>query len=276
MINKYVNLDGEKNGIVMRISDKVPTKNGFKRKNSYVCHRDGNIKLFTNFDIAKLNQALYYKNCIVEYSFAIGKKTIPFYKCTKFEDGYHYIDLEEDARYIIHEKKEYKIIRNGYIVFEDGDVNRCEKKYGFKRRKELMLYISDMVKSILRNENDKLREKNIGITKIKKINDSELILSVYGSTAKIHILTNSRLMDVNQERKQNNIRAIPFSKDMDKFTTMYVYADKDYFDPINNNAEEKVELIINAIVDQLIEEMPELKTKFVGIEFTGYVNVMED
>lgn len=276
MINKYVNLDGEKNGIIMKVSNKTSGKNGFKRKNNYVCHRDGNIKLFSNFDIVKLNKILYYNNCNVEYLFSIDKKTIPFYKCTKFEDGYHYIDLEENTRYIIHEKKEYKIIRNGYLVFEDGDINRCDKKYGFKRRKELMLYISDMVKSILKNENDILRKKNIGITKINKINDSELILSVYRSTAKIHILTNSRLMDMNQERKLNNIRAIPFSKNMDKFTTMYVYADKDYFDPINNNAEEKVELIINAIVDQLVEEIPELKTKFVGIEFTGYVNVMED
>ena len=89
-------------------------------------------------------------------------------------------------------------------------------------------------------------------------------------------MNNSRLMDINQERKEQNLRAIPFLKNMDKFTTMSIFVTKDYLDPINNNSEEKADTIINELIDTLNDNMPELKTKLVNVEFTGYVNIMED
>lgn len=273
MINKKVILDGVSNGVLVKLIN--PKTNRF----DYATRKNGEPRLFKNFKIAKLNADFYFKNYKHRYIFKIGDKYISFNDCISINNSYQYIDNNDGIRYIITEEKEYKIIYDGYIVFEDGDTKRTDKKNGFKKQKELMLYITDICGRILRNSSDSLWEKNIFISSIKKKENfkySEIIVSLGNSTAKIHIMNNSRLMDINQERKEQNLRAIPFLKNMDKFTTMSIFVTKDYLDPINNNSEEKADTIINELIDTLNDNMPELKTKLVNVEFTGYVNIMED
>ena len=160
----------------------------------------------------------------------------------------------------------------GEVTSKDIDdmVKEIEKKYGIKRQKELMNIVSDICTDILCKNDD------ITIDKIVKKSSKELILRLKGSSGRIHIMSNSHLMDINQERKEEGNRAFPFVKQMDKFTTLYVFITKDKSEPFRINTDDNINILLNCIVESLQVNIPETNPKYIPVEYNGYINLMED
>ena len=259
--NEFVTLDGENYGI---------TVESVGKKTKFVSFKDDTVRIFKNLDIAKIITKDIVCSNKARYYFYLDGKTVPLDNCIYYNGKYQYIDREENIRYIIQEFKEFKTLSVGYLCFEDGDTVRCEKKYGIKRQKELMNIVSDICTDILCKNDD------ITIDKIVKKSSKELILRLKGSSGRIHILSNSHLMDINQERKEEGNRAFPFVKQMDKFTTLYVFITKDKSEPFRINTDDNINILLNCIVESLQVNIPETNPKYIPVEYNGYINLMED
>lgn len=258
METKMIKLDGAKSGIAVESI----TESGRK----FVKYKN-EIRLFKNLELAKVTCRDIVGGYRCRYYIIHEGKKILMSKCYCTEHSYHYIDQENQIRYIFMDDVTYKATTIGYLVFEDGDTVRCDKKYGFKRQKQLMNYVADMLSMIVCD--------NGVIDRIERTANSDIIVHVKNTTGRIHILSNSRLMDINQERKLQELRCIPFLKEMDKFTTLYLYAMKNMYEPLRIETDDILNGLIDQIVDLLKENIPETLPKFIEVEYSGYIN-MED
>lgn len=258
MNTNYVLFDGNDYGIAVEYVSAVGKQ--FIRYNKA-------IRLFKSLELAKVICRAMVEGCHCNYYISARGKLIPLSDCLVKNNEYYYIDLNEaiPVRTIFKDNIVKKITNIGYLVFEDGDTTRCDKKYGYKRCKVLMNYVTDMATNILENQGE--------IISIEKLSNSELVLHMKNTTGEIHIVSNSRLMDINQERKSKSERAIPFIKEMDKFVTLYVYAIKDCFEPLRIDSNAQMIEVMTQILHMLQDNIPEALPKFVDVEFSGYINI---
>lgn len=264
--NEIIALDGDANGIAVKIV------NSEGKGNFLYCNKDGNrkqVRLFPNLAVAKvITKSIVSDYIRLEYFFVVGNKTMSFDRAQKIGNSYQVYD--NDTRYIITEDKTAKTIKLGYLVFENGDQIRIDKKLGNKKQKELLKRIRDVATSILcENDQD-------GIVNIYN-KSNEYVIALKNYTAKIHILTNSKLMDINQARKEENKHCFPFKKEMDKFTTFYVYATKDMIEPIRLDTEKSVDTVLDYIVSDLnmYQSETDPEVRFVPVSYNGFITIDE-
>ena len=260
MIKEYVNIDGQKSGILVKI------KNDSKKPN-YIVGKDKKPRLFYNLEVAKLISTTAIPNASFEYFICVGKIIVPIDNCQRFDNVWQFIYNEK--LYIVKEYNLRKTTSLGYICFENGATQRCDKKYGSDRQFELMKIIRDVLSGIICEKGE------YGITSIKK-HSKEYIVQVRGTTGKIHILHNCKLMDINQAKRAKSEKCLPFRKEMDKFTTFYVYTDKDISEPLRNDAEGKLSTILQYIVDDLQSYYSDLNPEYVPVNYSGYIEFTED
>ena len=259
MKTKIIQLDGVTTGIAVALAT---------NKKKFIKYKD-KIRLFKNLNLAKTScRDLASGDRLTYYVVKEDGVKIPLSSCYRTKHSFEYIDTKEDTRYIFRDETTLTATGLGYLIFEDGDIIRCDKKYGFRRQKELMNYIIDMA-SIMLSNNDK-------IISVEKKNYNHAILTMKNSTGQIHIVFNSKLMDINQGRKERGERSIPYIKKMDKFTTLYFYCIKDAFEPSRINSKGIMNDTIYQILDMLCENVPETSPKIQEIEFNGYVNIAEE
>lgn len=258
MIKKNIKLGTDGNGIIVEVSN-----------NKYFHDKDGNTKVFANLEIAKEVSKIFLPSASThrKYYFLIDKKIIALDDCTKMQDYYQYINGDEV--YYIEETCNSAVISIGYLCFENGDTVRCDKKYGMLRVKELMKYIRDISINFLANNYN-----NYGLKKIIKSN-KEYILVHKDSSLKIHILQNSKLMDINQKRKEEGKNVLTFDKVYDKYTTFYVYTTRDVAEPTNKVDSYNVGLdIISFLVEDLAAEYPDITPKYIPLDLPNMKKII--
>lgn len=260
METKIVQLDGANAGIAVEV---------IANKRRFVRYKD-NIRIFKNLELAKVTCNRLTGECgnRAEYYIVTKDLRIPISKCYITKHSFEYLDITNNIRYIFRNEVNLTATQLGYLVFEDGDIIRCDKKYGYKRQRDLFNYVLDMASEMV--------SENFLVTKVERKNMNHIILRIRNSTGAIHIISNARLMDINQARKANGERCIPYIKQMDKFTTLFFYCVKDSFEPTRINS---IEIMDEAIVDlsvRLQNNIPETSPKIVDVEFSGYINIEED
>ena len=150
----------------------------------------------------------------LSFVFADSKKVIQFEEAEKI--GNYYLIPEEDDFLYLKECKLEKVESIGYIVFENGDEGKIKTKGHPKdRNNEYLAQIKKTIKHIMRDGQD--------IESVSVDSNGHICLNIPHSTGKVHICTNSQLIDLNIERKSSGIRVLPFEKDMDKYLTFYIY-----------------------------------------------------
>lgn len=233
-------LNKPNSGIVVKLEYKATeNKNGKKIKSVSKCsnfitintpeNNEKKIRIFDNLEIAKLIVSERNNPAVENATYYIYREDgtmIDVKKCFKDKNNvYHYFDKENDIKYEIELEPSKKILNYGYIIFENGDTERTEKAEGAKKRRKYFEELSDICNyQIMKNLPN--WASRIILTK------NEIVLPIRCTTAEIHIMTNSRLMDINQERKSKGNYAIPFNKGMDKFTTFFYYIAKERSEPI--------------------------------------------
>lgn len=257
MENKMAVLDGKTNGFIIYLKD----RKSFMLKN-------GSPRLFKNLELAKTFCSVIYKKFTpLEYKIFlyVDGKSIDFDYVSKREDHYEVYTLS--GKYYVFESVENRVTNLGYYVFEKGDTERCDKKYGEKRSKELYRNIRHTISDIFRYIN--IDPSIESITK----EDGHLVVNIKDSTAKIHFLYNSEIMDLNQARKEENKRCLPYDKAMDKYTTIYSYATVDNSEPEGFGSKEKINKMIDYIIDYLKDSYSDIDPHYVPVEFKGIITL---
>ena len=253
MIRQHVKLNGEDNGIVIEVG-----------RGHYFHSKTGETRLFKNLEIATSVSNVFLNNTDNrKFFFSIGKKIIPLESCQKIGNAYQYFD-DNDTILCIEETKVAKVTSIGYLVFEDGDTVRCDKKYGMNRVNELMKSVRDDLTQIFCENNQESAIRNIYNHKNK-----EYIIASRDTSARIHILTNSYLMDINQARKAKGDKVLIFDKQMDKFTTLFVYSTKLIDEAVKVDALGVSNNIISYLVQDMQDIYPEAKCKYVSMDLAG-------
>ena len=270
---KVVTLDGNNNYIAVNVITKDKMRSLYPLK----IHKDSDETYkFTNFEIAKFTaHKILDPSKKVEYIFHIGNNEFDMNDTQKIGSHYQYYDNDRGIKYFINDKKTYRVTKAGYICFEHGEEKFCDKEYGIKRQAELMNWLLEVIdRNIAAN-------KAVGLLSREKISNREYVLKVKDSTARIHLLTNSRLMDWNQDRKEKGMICLPYNRGIDKFITFAVYVAKDIQERMYFDTDKKSFQIINDIVTDLRNDLPgtqldEINPVWVETEFHGYFRINEN
>lgn len=255
-----VELNGTTNGIAVMVTY-LNTKN--KR---FLINKDGDIRLFPNLKVAKaVAKTVTGVQSHIEYWIIAEDKKYPMSSAYKRHGNYKIIDKETNEVITIRENYQYKASNFSYIVFENGDSVRCDKKYGQRRLSELFELIASAIELSFVDNFD---EFGIEYTDVYR---GEFVIHLRNCTGKIHIATNANLMDINQCRKEDGLKAFPFVKSMDKFTTFYTYVSRDISEPTRFNSEDKAMKQLKKIVDHLYEVDPDSEPKLAKVNYNGFV-----
>lgn len=264
---KHVVLDGKSNGICIWIYG----------NENFILNKDGSIKLFTSLKLARTYLAVV-ENIKNPYSYhvyiKIGDLKIDIECAGKVmnipemsdDKEYYSFYLENGDRYFCSESVTEKVTSIGYYVFENGDSERTAKEIGYKKEKMLKKAIKKCAENVLLYPN-----QDATIDSETKDRYGNLCFTIKNTTAKIHICFNSQIMDINQERKEDSNRCIPYDKSMDKFSTIFCFATQDMNEPVGFGSKEKTNTVIRYIKELLEDEYPELDPRYIPISFNGVI-----
>lgn len=186
--------------------------------------------------------------------------------------------IVDDMCYYIKENKVDTVKSIRYFVFENGDSERTEKTYGRKRNKALM-------RLIIKAATEYLYTSGI-LSGVKRVSPDEIEISFKNSSARMHVMTNGLISNINKIRKENNeglqpqfTRCIPFDNSLDKYTTIFSFVTKNIMEPdgfgymsdIDNDIERCYQYIENYILDLSIEDSKFSTFKYRPIEFNGTI-----
>ena len=176
------------------------------------------VRLYKQFNTARIVARSIAGSNPRSYYFFIGNKQFSLDYSQKVEDHWEIYTL--DCLYKIYEDKSTYAYDFWYLVFENGDQNQYDKEYGNVRQYELL--------DIVAMEGQKILMENnlISISRITRKNKSEVVFDVKNSTARIHILLNKKLVALNQTRKEKGEFCFKYTKNLDKYTSLYVVDDR--------------------------------------------------
>jgi len=272
LTNETIKFDAETSGIVVQI-----TNADGKRKKFIMSTLGEKLKprLFNNLEIAKLMANANFEEGLFKYWIMFNddeENMVPIDKCRYIKNShtFQYIDSGANCIYNFVENRKHKLSNLGYLVFDNGDVAKNDKETGLIRQKELNSYVIDVVNGLLGEKN---KWGDFGITLIETPH-KEIVLHIKNTTTKIHIASNSKIMDINQEKGLiPGTKRIPFKKNMDKYLTFYVFASKDVQEAKRLEGEVKARTIIGSILKDLQDYYPDSLPKFEEIQFIGFLDL---
>lgn len=228
---------------------------------------DNGVIVFDNLELVKMYMINYMNTIFRDYSvyIMVDDVYIPLDSAQKISDYYEfYVDGE---KYRAIENLTRRVIYIGYFIFENGDCERTlDSKIGNNKQKDFMNIIKSTITNYMIHNN--------GIVESIKLDDPECgnyRVTFKNSTLNLHLCFNNKVMKINQTRKENGLKCIPFDKDMDKFTTIYVYATKNNHEPVSYGSLGIAKNIIYTIAENLVNERYDLNPKFTNVDFHGNV-----
>ena len=259
MSTKYFKLDGNKCGFCLWLYE----------TNDWFMNEKGKRYLFKSLALAKvylerikgIRDPYQYKVWLV-----LDEQVID-YDNIQFIDGfYEYCDGE--IWYFIEETIVEEVCKIGYFVFENGDKVHSDKKYGSRRQKEFLNMIREAI------SNHVVYPYFDGaLSGCHKDDNCQFYAAVKGSTCKIRFCKNDMVMTINQNRKADGVRCIPYEKSMDKFLTIYAYITKD----ISEQKKFETVAVAAKIQEELLgfikEVYPEAECRYIEVPFMGTITM---
>lgn len=263
---KYVSLDGRNNGVVIYLNERQKLLE-FRNEESVLVP-----KLFRSIKLAKifLREILEITNPR-DYSVLFSIDGLKYgLEEAGFENGYYIIysknpDSEEITKYYISEEVNDRVIEIGYLSFYDAQNSFLEKSERQQVQKEIYRITRDVIQEMLLN--------NTYFEKVCKCDDGHLCCNVKFSSAKIHIYHNDRLINLNQERKNNGIRCLPFMKEIDCWSSLYYCVTKDVYEPDKFGSAHIGVEYLHEIMERIKAFDPNLNASLVPIEFKGDIRL---
>lgn len=265
---RVIKLDGNTTGFAIWVFSKNDFIKGNTKKdeNGNIVRDNNSVKLFKNIEAAKaFATSIGYPNPY-QYKLWIftGDTELDFNDVEYCET--YYEGFSNNIHYFIEPDYVEKIIQIGYFVFNQYSSEKIDYKAGNKISRELIRYINKAMDRIVKYPN----LEPATFDKIARDKYGHLCGYIKGTTGKIHVCTNSQIMDINMSRKDKDLRCIPYEKCMDKFTSIYVYCTKDLSDTVRN-IENAGQELIDLILEILINTYPELNPRFVPVQIKGLI-----
>ena len=155
----------------------------------------------------------------------------------------------------------------GYISYAKSyEEGKQTKQHLLEKQKELFRIIKFSISALATYPHYGL---SVGIDQLENY-----CVSLVGTTAKIHIQTNSDIIDFNIARGDAGLRRLPFRKDADKYGTLYLYATVDINE--NRNTYERIYDTIDAIMCYMKYHFSDLEPKYEELDFGGYINIVRE
>ena len=263
-------LDGVQNGIGAYV----------KSKGEYIRKHDGKTFFTSLTALEAILHISAYDYHDISFVFVIhdpvaGKVKINLNECTKVDDCWKCIRKEEINGkeflhiYNIYEKETQVLDAIGYITNKyTGTHNENDQGYEYSKQRTLI----DIVEKTLY---EMAAYSNYDILVIKQHRGMEV--DIHKSLIKCHIWKNVRLINYNtavkKRREANNneyIRCLPFSKDQDKFGSLYMFYT---VDKSNYNAEvqQLIDRFHQVFISFLKEFDNDTEIRFSSIGFSGEV-----
>lgn len=259
METKKIVLDGVTNGIAIYLMD----------QKDFIRTKAKKVWLFKSMQLAKAFAANRFhavnpKQYLI--SIVVGEDIVEFDSVYYDSEKNNYQFCLNSVYYIAEEINTEQVLHLGYIIFDEpGEIEDLENNKGkIKKQKELYRCIRNAISEIV-------QLPALGIRQISKDANGHLCLSIANSTAKVHICYNNQIMNLNQKRKEQSIRCLPYEKDKDKFTTFYIYSTKDMSESDGFEPNEKGLKIINLLIDFIDAKYPDTKPRFSEVEFHGII-----
>ena len=269
-MSKFVELDGVKNGIAVYLYGNEDFLKGNairdEETRKFIIHPDKN-KLFKNVESARaflFSRFNITNPCDYKFYFFLEDGIqIDFDNAEYFpECGYYEYYHNSGECYFIKEENINRVTSIGYFTFADIYPDTTGNTISAKYKE----YIKNAINEIV-----KYPDSFPTISKISIDKNGHLVAYVKGTTIQIHILTNSQIMDLNTKRKEYGMRCIPYLKEMDKFKTIYCYITKDNNDFSDNTINQKIDKVIEIIVEVINNHNPEIACSFIPVEFKGVI-----
>lgn len=264
---KEIILDGIHNGIGIQYMDSIGNEKYVVHKSTKTNEKPNwTIRLYKQFRTARIVARSIAGSNPRSYYFFIGDKQFSFDFAQRIDDHWEIQTL--DCLYKIYEDNNVSAYDFWYFVFDNGDKNRYEKEYGNSKQYELL--------DIVTAEGQKIMMENnlISINRIIRKNKSEVIFHVKNSSACIHILLNKKLVALNQTRKEKGEFCFKYTKNLDKYTCLYVYATRDTEEPRDSDSIHKVQTLLQLMVEDLKEYDETIHT--LKIDNAHPIDVKED
>lgn len=229
MKKEQIVTDGKKVGLVAYLID----------KQDYLTDPRGMV-LYRNMDVLKsaLNHAGYTDSHDFIIMVSVNKTLVELSKCRVTEDGY--IFYKDDVKYFIIEDRTRRLCSVGYAEFEKEDY----------KSNLLEIFNTIMV---------------MGLQKVKPVlgNNRVLRFKLPSNSGCLNICSISTLVDINNKRKKQGDKAIPFIKEKQQ-NCLVIFTDKDIYD--KRSVEEE---LVNKILD-IVSSMKNVKYDPVDYNATIY------
>ena len=272
MIKRFkIKLDGKVNYIKVNIvNDDGEVLYSLK----FTRHSESILK-FTNFELAKLTaNYMLSKQKDLNFDFVIHIDKFNEYsikETQKISDRvFQIIDVNLSVVLEIEERFDHIVERIQYLSIDDGANSRQDKTIGIPKSNKLFKDIEIAAQSLLQTNSVN------SIYKIERHGYKEYTLHVKGSTAKIHIMANSKIMDINQERRSLDQKCIPYNKKVDKFLTAYIFVSMERMEFKYFNNSTKIEYILEEIKDYIADDPEYEILEYVPVNFAALVSVDKD
>lgn len=231
---KQIKTDGKTIGVVALLLD----------KNEFLTDPRG-LTLYRNLSVLK--SALSYAGYTDSHNFVVFIKVdeilVEISKCRVTDIGY--IFYHEGDKYYVEEDRERRICSIGYIQFPDDN---------YKRN------FTDIFSIMMK----------MGMRKASwSVNNKVMRFKLTNNTGAINVCTISTLVDINNKRKEKELKAIPFIKEK-KNNNLVVFSDKDIYD--KRYVEEEVTNKIFDIVAMMDEIYGGISYEAVDFKSTIFYN----
>ena len=160
--------------------------------------------------------------------------------------------------------------RNNYLF--DPESDEIISKYSSDLKEKyphFKLRLSLPDQSILTVDGDNITEEYGGDIIIQYNNDKFIIDDGYQP-----ILLNKKLVALNQTRKEKGEFCFKYTKNLDKYTSLYVYATRDTEEPRDSDSIHKVETLLEWMIEDLKEYDETIHT--LKIDNAHPIDVKED
>lgn len=270
-----VTVDGEKCGFTVKFNN---TGNLVLNKATKRPILFKSLKLLNSY-----MNVVYHINDPLEYSIFVRINTadIPFEYFQEIFPGIFQM-FASNGTYNVFMPEISNVTEVGYIVFDDGDEVRTPKEVGYKNLNHCMGIVRNIMSDYPKTGYPYMDSSNNPATCYMglKCERNKLMLYSENLTSRIYVISNGKLMDINQARKENSERCFPFMKNMDKFKTLYLIATRDNFEFGNKFRTDDLnhEIVMSLMNDIRIfrNYNEEGAVKYVPVKFNGYINIIKN
>ena len=92
-----------------------------------------------------------------------------------------------------------------------------------------------------------------------------MTLKIKKTSGAINILCNSQIMNINQNRKNYNLRVFHFDREMDKFNTLYFFIQREYYEPEYFGTIDKCTAAMDNLINEIKKTRPDVELKYMDL-----------